>query len=54
MKRVIIKYRGILPIDELERLEYQLKQDLDNNGFIVVDNTCEIIEFDDGKEESNG
>lgn len=51
MKKVILKYDGVLIRDELERIEEQFKSDLERNGFIVIDNRFEVIEFDDGKDE---
>ena len=50
MKKVILKYDGVLIHDELERIEEQFKSDLEQNGFIVIDNRFEVIEFDDRKE----
>lgn len=53
MKKVILRFNGMLTHDELERIEEQFKSDLDRNGFIVIDNRFDVIEFDDGKEEEN-
>ena len=51
MKKVILQYQGALPIDELRRLEEALKNDLERNGFIVIDGRFRVIELDDEKED---
>lgn len=51
MKKVILQFDGILVQDEIERIEERVKHDLDQNGFIIIDNRFKVIEFDDGKEE---
>lgn len=51
MKKVILQFDGVLIQDELERIEEQLKHDLERDGFVVIDNRFKVIEFDDGKEE---
>lgn len=49
MKKVIIQFDGVLIRDELERIEEQFKHDLEQNGFIVIDNRYKVIEFEDGR-----
>lgn len=47
MSKVILQFDGVLIRDELERIEEQFKNDLDRNGFIVVDNRFKVFEIDD-------
>lgn len=51
MKKVILQYQGVLRIDDLHRLEDELKKSFECNGFIVVDDRVKVIEFDDEKED---
>ena len=53
MKKVILKYKGKLPTDEIERLMMGIHRDLDEIGFVVIDDRFDVIEIDVGK-ESNG
>ena len=50
MKKLIIKMKGCLTVDDRERFETDLKKQLDENGFAVVDDWVDIYEIDDGNE----
>ena len=50
MKKVILQFQGVLIPDEIERIEERIKNDLDRNGFIVIDDRFKVIEIDDEKE----
>ena len=49
MKKAIIQFDGVLIRDELERIEEQFAKDLEQKGFIVIDNRFKVIEIDDEK-----
>lgn len=51
MKKVILQYQGVLRIDDLHRLEDELKKSLECNGFIVIDKKFRVIELEDEKED---
>lgn len=47
MKKVVIKYKGLLRPEEVERVEAQLKQDLERNNFLLVDDKFDVFVVDD-------
>lgn len=46
MKGVILKYKGSTSIDELERMYIEFKDDLQTDGFILVDDRFDVIEVE--------
>lgn len=49
VKRVIIKVGGLMKTDDLDRITEDFKKQINDNGFIVIDDRVEVIEFDDNK-----
>jgi hypothetical protein len=46
MKGVILKYRGMMPIDELDRAYEQFKKEMEQFGFVIIDDRFDVIEVD--------
>lgn len=46
MKKLIFQLQGRHHRDELDRLEEQINKDLSRQGFIVIDESIKVIEFD--------
>lgn len=46
MKGLVIKFDGVLVARELEDIKEGFKSQLENDGFIVIDNRFEIFEVD--------
>ena len=46
MSKLVIKFDGILPPDELERISADFKNQLDRDGFIVIDNRFQVFEIE--------
>lgn len=53
MKGVILKYKGLISLDELERMHIEFADDLKTDGFVIVDNRFDIYEVDT-EEDENG
>lgn len=51
MSKLIIKVKRVLRDDDRERLEFQLKKDLENNGFAVIDDNFEVYEIEEKEEK---
>lgn len=51
MKKLIIVCKGSIKPDELLRIEDQIKRDLDQHGFALLDDRYEVHEIDTDKED---
>ena len=45
-KNVIIQFDSMLKADTIEMLKEDIKKQIKENGFAVVDARCKIVEFD--------
>jgi hypothetical protein len=50
MSKVILQLRGMYKTDDIYRLNCELKQDFDKNGFIVIDDRYKVYVIEDEKE----
>ena len=50
---VIIQYDGIVPLDDLERMEDQILKSLERNGIVVLDGHWKVVKIDDKEETQN-
>lgn len=50
-KALVIQYNGILSAEEREQMRTAMKQDMDQYGFIVIDNRYTLYEVEVGKGE---
>ena len=50
MKKLIFQLQGRHHRDELDRLEERINKDLSRQGFIVIDESIKVIEFNNGDE----
>ena len=51
MKKLIIVCSNLLKPDDRERLEENIKLDLERNGFALLDGRFEVYEIDTDKED---
>ena len=51
MKKLIIKCTGVMKPDDRDRLEENIKLDLERNGFALLDDRFEVYEIDTDKED---
>ena len=52
MSKLILKVKEHLPYAEIERLEEQIKKDLEKNGFAIVDDCIDIYEIKTGEDDN--
>ena len=50
---VIIQYDGIIPLDDLERMEDQILKSLERNGIVVLDGHWKVVKIDDKEKTQN-
>ena len=50
MKKIIIKLDGKFTADSIERYENEIEKQIEKHGFVVLDDSVKIYEFDDGKD----
>ena len=51
MSKVIFKIKGNYSFDTLERMEVQIKQSFEQNGFIIVDDKIDVFVIEDREDE---
>ena len=51
MSKLILKVNRHLPYNELLRLEETIKEDLEKNGFAIIDNSIDIYEIKTEKDD---
>lgn len=51
MSKLILKVKDKLPYNELLRLENTIKEDLQKNGFAVIDDRIDIYEIETGEDD---
>ena len=51
MKRLIIRFNGVLSADATERIEKTIADDLEKNGFALLNGRYEVYEIDTDKED---
>ena len=51
MSKLILKVKPNLPYAEILRLEETIKNDLEKNGFAIVDNSIDIYEIETGEDD---
>ena len=49
MSKLILKVKDRLPCNELLRLEDAIKEDLEKNGFTIIDDRIDIYEIETGE-----
>ena len=54
MNGLVFKFNGVLIARELEDIQEDFKNQLDRNGFIVVDDRFDIYEIKDEGAANNG
>lgn len=51
MSKLVIKVKKKMGDNDRERLEAQIKKDLDTNGFVVIDNNFDVYEINEGADK---
>lgn len=51
MSKLILKLKQKLPFPEIERLEEAIKNDLEKNGFAIIDDKFDIYEINTGEDD---
>lgn len=52
MKKFIVQLKGIIPLRIRLEVEEDIKRDLENQGFIVLDESCNIFVLDEDEEKN--
>lgn len=51
MNKVIIVCEDLLKPDDRERMEQQIKHDLEQNGFVLLDSRFKVYKMDEDEED---